>query len=243
MITERGAVKVKTVMNDDVQKELNKTNFTLSIVYIVVGSILILAFIIGYVLSDIIEYSPLTSGFFLTLGVFMLFFGIIINVGCKKNLNVLRQKQQVEEMEFYGDYLICREYEYGEQVSVNKLYYGRVVRIKETKSFIFIYNTNVTALAVDKRTVDFNELTAIRSLLQKVGKVAPVVTNAAPVASAPAMTPPPDPFDNVKKEETHWTEPAKESEPAKEVEPYENQTEQEKTDETNDDLKDGGSED
>lgn len=209
MITEKGTIKVTTVMNDDVHKELNHANYVLSVVYMVVGSVLLLAYI---VVMTLFEDSPLFGDYFIlcVLGAILLVTGILVFKGHKKNLALMRSRQQVEEHEFFGDHFICREYEFGEQVSVNKLYYGRIVRKRETKSFIFLYNTNVTALAIDKRTLDFNELTAIRSLLTKVGSPAcmgPQSVNynqtAAPFvpSAAPGTMPPPDPFDSSVKSE------------------------------------------
>ncbi|MDE7301612.1 MAG: YcxB family protein [Clostridia bacterium] len=214
MITDKGTIKVSTVMNDDVHRELNHTNYILSIIYIVIGAVLLVAYI---ALETIFEDSPLFGDYFIccVLGVMLLVFGIIVLLGHKKNLALMRSRQQVEEHEFFGDHFICREYEFGELVSVNKLYYGRIVRKRETKSFIFLYNTNVTALAIDKRTIDFSELSAIRALLNKVGSpacmgpqsTAPYNPPAAPFTppETHAATPPPDPFDqSAKTDNGQW---------------------------------------
>lgn len=213
MITEKGTIKVRTVMNDEVHRELNHANYVLSIIYLVLGSVLLFGYI---VLSTLFDESPLFGDYFVMciLGAVLLVTGILVFIGQKKNLALMRSRQQVEEHEFFSDHIICREYEFGEQVSVNKLYYGRIVRKKETKSFIFLYNTNVTALAIDKRTIDFNELSAIRSLLAKVGSPACMgpqsvnynqpVAPVAPPYTPPEVhgtTPPPDPFDSPVKSE------------------------------------------
>lgn len=179
MITEKGSIKVATEHNAEMNKELNKTTIIFGIAYAVLGGIMLLTSTLIYVIKPLPELPFL----WLILGTVLLIFGLTI-VGSAKNINKLNGvNKKVEEAEFFSDYLINREYENGEHLVTAKVYYSRLVRVKETKNYIFLYNTRVTAVAVDKNKLTEQELNGIRSLLGHPVAVAAPVT---PVAEQPA---------------------------------------------------------
>lgn len=179
MITEKGSIKVATEHNAEMNKELNKTTIIFGIAYAVLGGIMLLTSTLIYVIKPL----PELPFFWLILGTVLLIFGLTI-VGSAKNINKLNGvNKKVEEAEFFSDYLINREYENGEHLVTAKVYYSRLVRVKETKNYIFLYNTRVTAVAVDKNKLTEQELNGIRSLLGRPVAVAAPVT---PVAEQPA---------------------------------------------------------
>lgn len=159
MITEKGTVKTSTQLNERMHNQLNGASRALGITLIVLGGLVLLAGFIILIASDNDELT-----FFILGGVFLIF-GIVTVVSQASMIKQIRQSNRVEEAEFFRDYLIVREYADGEHVSTVKIYYKWLVRVKETSNYLFLYNTRVTAVPVEKSTLPINELNAVRKLL------------------------------------------------------------------------------
>ncbi|MGN0812935.1 MAG: YcxB family protein [Candidatus Coproplasma sp.] len=163
MITEKGSIKVATEHTSQMNKELNKPTLIFGIVSAIVGGLILLTSTIVYVVQENASL-PLT---WIIAGTVLLICGLTITISAK-NINKLNGVNiKVEEAEFFSDYLINREYENGEHLVTAKIYYSRLVRVKETKNYIILYNTRVTAVAVDKNKLTEQELNGIRSLLAR----------------------------------------------------------------------------
>lgn len=200
MITEKGTVKTSIVHDENVYKELNKGMRNLGILYIVCGAII---FVLSCVLFGINAYEGTDDAdnrIMLIAGLLFLVLGIVFLVICGRTAKTALKLKRVQELEFFGDYLLEKGYTDGEHTSTNKIYYKWIVRVKETQNYLFLYNTRMTALAVDKKSLPLNELNTIRSLLGRAPQPAPA-ENVQNV-SAPAATevPPPDPFTDNKDE-------------------------------------------
>ncbi len=170
MITETGTVKTAAEISTEVHKELNRTNFILSIVYTVCGAFL---FIIGLVMAVMQIVMPdeneswTESYLFLVLGLILFVCGIFIIYLRSKAIKSAQKYKTVEENEFFRDYFISKQYVNGEHLVTAKVYYNRLVTFRETKNYLFLYNTRATATAVDKRTVTAEELNAIKNLISQ----------------------------------------------------------------------------
>jgi len=198
MITEKGTVKTAAEINAEVQKEMNKTNFILSIVYTVCGAVL---FIIGlvFIVMDMVstvEQEDMAEGYlFFVLGVILFVCGIIVIVARNKAIKSADMHKTVEENEFFRDHFMSRQYVDGEHLVTAKVYYDRLVTFRETKNYVFLYNTRATATAVDKRKLTAEELMAIRDLVRRgMAKAQAGVQPAQPAPTAqPAPAPQPAP--------------------------------------------------
>ncbi|MGN0824069.1 MAG: YcxB family protein [Candidatus Coproplasma sp.] len=163
MITEKGSIKVTTEHNENMYKELNRTNIILAILYTVFGGIMLIAGLLLYILTPENDLLLL----WVALGTILLILGITIIISAK-NINKLNGvNSKAEENEFFQGYFISREYVNGEHLATAKIYYNRIVKVRETKNYIFIYNTRVTAVSVDKRNLTEQEINSIRSLLAR----------------------------------------------------------------------------
>ena len=163
MITEKGSIKVATEHNENMYKELNKTNIILAILYTVLGGIMLLAGLLLYIITPENDLLLL----WVACGTILLILGITIIISAK-NINKLNGvNSKAEENEFFQGYFISREYVNGEHLSTAKIYYNRIVKVRETKNYIFIYNTRVTAISVDKSKLTEPEINTIRSLLAR----------------------------------------------------------------------------
>ena len=166
MITQNGTISVSTQVDEAVQKEFNKPSFTLGVVYTVLGAV---ALCTGFI--DLLAYIFSDSGVFMTsyamlgLGTLFLVLGIIVLISCNANLKPFRQASRVEELEFYNGFIMARGYENGELISTLKVYYGKIVRRRETANYIFLYTSRATAILFAKRNLSENELNTVRGLL------------------------------------------------------------------------------
>lgn len=175
MITESGAVKTSTPITEQVMKELNKNVFVLVIVYTVLGAIIMP---LGFVLYILAEDSY--GLVLLVCGTIILMCGIFMIVSHNANKNATLKYRKVDEVEFFRGYFMFYEYTDGELTTTSKIYYSRIAKIKETQNFIFLYNTKVTAVAVDKNSLPLSELNTVRMLLGRPVAAQPSVQSEAP---------------------------------------------------------------
>lgn len=176
MITEKGTIAAATKIDGKATKELNKSSLILGILYTVIGAIALL--ISGIVLIyDVFlsESGKITTSYYMPLcvGVFLIAAGIVLLVAYNTALKSSTRFNRVEELEFFSDYFLARQYTNGELTSVDKVYYGWIFKRKETAHYIFLYLTPAAAFYVDKNTLPLNELAAVRGLITKTTTTAP----------------------------------------------------------------------
>lgn len=162
MITENGNIKTRTAITAQVQKELNNKALLIGIIYLVLGALLAVVYAV-LVAVNAIESSELHILLFgavllLALGIIILFSTRAVAVSSEHLLKEI-------EAEFFQGFLISREYVCGELTAVSKVYYGRIVKTRESRNYLFIYSTAVTAIVVAKSDVTESELNVIRGLL------------------------------------------------------------------------------
>ncbi len=174
MITENGTVKTSVEHSENVYNELNKNLRSLGILYIVCGAVIFVLGLVVSILEALEETGDWQDATMIIVGAVFAALGIFFLVLYKNAAKAALKFKRVEEVEFFGDYLIDKEYTDGELTSTNKVYYKWIVRIRETKSYLFLYNTRVTAIAVDKNSLPPNELNTIRALLGRAPQPAPV---------------------------------------------------------------------
>lgn len=197
MITEKGTIKTSTPLTEQVTKELNKTVFKLSIFYIVGGAIVLALGIFVYVLSKAQD----AYGSILTVcGIIICACGIVVLAAVRSAKNLNLKYRKVDEAEFFRDHFMAYEYTNGELTTTSKIYYNRLIKIKETANYLFLYNTKATAIAVDKNSLPLNELNTIRMLLGRPvagAAQAPVQVPAQSVEAPAAEVPPEEPFKDM----------------------------------------------
>lgn len=160
MVTEKGSVKVSTPVTERVQRELNKPSYRLGVIFIVLAAVFFLIIVLTLCFDSYDNFW--VPGF---LAAFFLVFGIFTLVGCKANVREATKFNYVHEVEFFRNYFIFREYTDGEHTASIKIYYTRLIKVKETANYLYLYNTRMTAVAVDKHNLPANELNAVLKLL------------------------------------------------------------------------------
>lgn len=200
MITEKGTVKTSVELNENLYNDLNKNLRNLGILYIVCGVII---FIFGLLLLGINVYEGTedwSEYVMVVVGAVFVFLGVFFQLLYRNAIKAALKIKRVSEVEFFNGYLIEKEYTDGEHTASNKVYYNWIVRKRETKNYLFLYNTRVTAVAVDKNSLTPDELNTIRALLGKAPQASPAPAKEVQNRDNPAASdaPPPEPFEETK---------------------------------------------
>lgn len=170
MITERGSIKVTTPITEGTQRELNKSSRTLSILYMVLGPVFL---VVGIAFLVLLPENPSGDGFCI-FGLILLVMGIFLWLLVNKTVKSSNGYQKVEEVEFFVDHMMVREYTDGELTTTSKVYYKWVVKVKETANYLFLYNTRVTGVAIGKSALPLQELNVVRNLIKQSKNTATV---------------------------------------------------------------------
>ena len=88
---------------------------------------------------------------------------ILISMGKKNNKKIMEDESLYE---FYDDYFALTSFKHGEQISTGKVYYKDMIKVKETKSYIFIYPNKAMAYPVGKADLAPEDLVKLRSILK-----------------------------------------------------------------------------
>ena len=169
MITETGTIKVKTPIKEQMQKEFLRNLFITSLVCLIIGSVGIALYIVLDVISVFGWAEP--SFALLIACAFAFGFGLIFIITTKIAVKKARSENKVEVCEFFSDHVIVYDYVDGENIAQVKVYYNRIVKRKETKSYLFFYVNAAAMCPVEKAAMTQEELNFVRSLLgfKKVG--------------------------------------------------------------------------
>lgn len=149
----------KTDINKEIQKELSRPLYIMSIVTLVIGIVGMVAYVVLGTIFDNpeIEYM-LAFSFPFAFGFVLL---ITINKLCK-NADKIPQYNQYT---FEEEYFMVTTYRRGENVGTVKLYYKDLAKSRESKNYIFMYLNKYSAVAVAKDQLSCDELILLRSFL------------------------------------------------------------------------------
>lgn len=165
MITEKGTVKTTTAITESVYDELNKPTKNLGIVCTVFGSIFLFIAVVCFFYALVYGLAVSGLGILIFLGCVLLLPGIYFLMLCKNFKASARRFRKADEVEFFSDYVIVREYTDGEHTATNKVYYKWLVKIKDSTRYLFLYTTKTAAVPIEKASLSSNELNTVNRLL------------------------------------------------------------------------------
>lgn len=151
-------MEVKTSLDERMQKELLKTPIICSWIIVICGGISLISTIITAILSDLDLILLLASIAFLTMGIVLL---ISFNKSIKSCQKLNRENVYV----FNDEYMEAKTIYHDEVIGTSKLYYSDIFKVKETKSFLFIYLNQQQAYPILKSNV--SNLDYLRKLVKK----------------------------------------------------------------------------
>lgn len=144
-------------------KEHNKKIKTLYIILMWVG----IAGLLSYIgVSLFIETSWLD--YLLYVSSILFGFGIVITVSLNMAENRQDKLNQLNKYVFYEDYIEITSIEDDTRnLGTVKQYYDKIVKVKETKNYLFLYINRISFLPVIKNSLSEANLTILRGLLEK----------------------------------------------------------------------------
>ncbi len=155
-------MKANLKIDGKVQKEMLKNQFALAYIFMAIGIVGLVAYIIVDVILEIPDYS------------FLLYFSVSLGVGVGllylyKNMVKSADKMNKENIySFHTDYMYLDTIYHGEVEASTKLFYTDIFKIKETKNYIFVYPDSTKAYPIPKSQI--KDLNALRKMLY-VGKI------------------------------------------------------------------------
>ena len=155
-------MKSKTPLTKEMQNELNAPISLASKILLIVGAVLLGVYIfVGACFEEellVLEICLYVGAVFVGIGVGLLF----LVKRTKKNANLF---DVINNYEFFEEYFTIESERNGEIFSTAKIYYKEIHKIKERKTYLFIYHTPATAFPVLKETLSNEELTQIKNLI------------------------------------------------------------------------------
>lgn len=166
---EKISIKCTFDCFEKAQIELVKNVKIFSIIGIVVGALLLVAYI---VIGTIFEEEPVYNNVFLFTGAIVLVVGIMCFVITRQGIKTAKQNADVKnEYEFFSDCFVVKSNKIGDEIGMSKIYWSSVGRVKETESFLFLYiPMRKVAFAVPKSSLSHKEYDTIMRRLSKKPK-------------------------------------------------------------------------
>jgi len=147
-------IEKNAVVDSNVQKALNKKLWIASLVLLIVGAVGMVSYII---IGVAIKNEPEWLDVLLYVFAFMFAFGLVFLITVNKtNAAALKNDAKLNYM-FFEDYVLVTSYKGNENVGTLKIYYKELAKVKETKEYIFLYQTKVTALPLLKSDLSEQE--------------------------------------------------------------------------------------
>ena len=156
-------MKTKTVIDSNVMKQLNGKTLKLGIVFVSLGGVLTVLYVILSLIANFFKFNRL-------YGVCLV---MIIVVGVTLLYSYYKAKSQsmkgnvVNEVEFFDTYLESHSIRNGELFQTNKINYVDISKVKETEDFIFVYINSLSAVVINKKVLTEQELLDVKLLVFK----------------------------------------------------------------------------
>ena len=150
-------------IDEDMIKQLNSKMFKIALLTTILGSSLILTSILLSVGFELIKFNTLIVAMLTIptgLGALMLF-------SYSKAKSIARKNVREIEVEFFKDLFESRVINNGEVIATQKVKYSEIVKVKETKEYLFVYSSAHTFVPVDKKAFTSEQLAEIRLMISK----------------------------------------------------------------------------
>ena len=153
-------IECETTIDSKVQKEILKNSLITSLVFLIVGAV---GTVVYLVLATIFDNS-----WFDILLIFAFFFGfgLIFYITLNKTVKTAEQTSYTNKYQFNEEELTITSLKDGQEISSATSKYELFEKIKETKNLILIYPTKTATYPILKGNLTEQDLTEIRKLLK-----------------------------------------------------------------------------
>lgn len=163
MITEKGTIKATTALDDKMQKEMSQTSHRIALSFLIIGAAGVFLFAVFQIVSFFIDFDD--EGYFFILIFFALFLamGFYLQFVLGKTEENVRAANKVSCCEFFKDYFLVTETVDGKTVSNTKVYNDRIIKVKQTKNYLFLYIDKASAYPIARSELSQTELNTLRA--------------------------------------------------------------------------------
>ena len=152
-------MEVRTSLDERMQKELLKTPIICCWIIIIFGGISLILTIAAAIFDK-----KLDSILLIATAVFLVM-GIALLISFNKTIQSFQKTNRENVYTFYDEYVEVKTIYHDEVSGSSKLYYSDIFKVKETKSFIFIYLNPQQAFPILKENV--SDLDYLRKLIKR----------------------------------------------------------------------------
>lgn len=152
----------KTKFTIEMQKQLNNTKQKIATIMTAVGGVGVFVYLITAFVPSITD----AMVDWMLAFVVPLTLGIIMLIAIAKTNNALKNVDIANEYEFNEDYMNISTIRANENIGKVKFYYKDLVKVKETKDYIYLYQNKASAFPVDKKQLSETDLIILRGILR-----------------------------------------------------------------------------
>ena len=152
-------MEVRTFLDERMQKELLKTPIICCWIIIIFGGISLILTIVAAIFDKKLDTILLIAT------VAFLIMGVVLLISFNKTIQSFQKTNRENVYTFYDEYVEVKTMYHDEVAGSSKLYYSDIFKVKETKSFIFIYLNPQQAFPILKENV--SDLDYLKKLIKK----------------------------------------------------------------------------
>lgn len=152
-------MEIRTSLDERMQKELLKTPIICCWIIIIFGGVSLILTIASAIFDK-----KLDSILLIATAVFLVM-GIALLISFNKTIQSFQKTNRENVYTFYDEYVEVKTMYHDEVSGSSKLYYSDIFKVKETKSFIFIYLNPQQAFPILKENV--SDLDYLRKLIKR----------------------------------------------------------------------------
>lgn len=156
-MAKESVMEVKTKIDAKMQKEMLKKQLILSYVFIACGAV---GALIGFFVLIFFD-----SGEYFACSAIVLGCGLGLLIASKKMIKSAEVSNKENIYTFGADFVEVKTMYHDDEMGTLKLYYTDILKIKETKNYIFIFPDNTKAYPVLKENV--SDLEELKKLIHK----------------------------------------------------------------------------
>lgn len=156
-------IETNVKLDLNMQKALNRKRFITYVVMLVVGSVGLFAYL---AISVALESGPKWLDYILWTSAVFFGFGLVFLLVLNKTNKKVEESQRVNNYVFFKDFMLITTYCKGEAISSLKQYYHEIVKVKETKDYIFLYLSSNLAYPLLKKDLKEEDKNTILSYIK-----------------------------------------------------------------------------
>lgn len=154
-------ITIETKYSKKMYDELFNNSIIICSVCAIIGLLIFIFYLVTYI--------TLHSSYMLFCGLFIMICSFITTFMSlyQKSTQIKKDLNKKSVTVFNEDYMEVTDYNNEEQIGFEKVYYKDIIKIRETKNFLFLYPNRVLAYPISKDNLTIENINQIKSLVGK----------------------------------------------------------------------------